>query len=195
MKLRTRWLWIAAAIVVTLLIPFQPGLQAVGNFLVAQDELAPADVVIAISGDTGRVRTASDLLNRGYGRWLILSGGPPGRSGSAARMASDARDHGVSEGRMLLDARAMSTMDNAIGSAQLMEARGLRSAILVTSPYHMRRAIIIFRSVFRRKGLSVRAFPVQDGSFKMQGWWLRRLEGRLVLREYAKLLAWFVGIR
>ena len=195
MKLRTRWLWIAAAIVVTLLIPFQRGLQAVGNFLVVQDDLAPADVVIAISGDVGRVRTASDLLNRGYGRWLILSGGPPGRSGSAARMASDARDHGVSEERMLLDATAMSTMDNATGSAQLMQARGFHSAILVTSPYHMRRAVIIFRSVFRRRGLSVRAFPVQDGSFKMQGWWLRHPERHLVLREYAKLLALFVGIR
>jgi uncharacterized SAM-binding protein YcdF (DUF218 family) len=193
-KNRSGWLWIAIAIVVIPLAD-QQVLQAIGDFLVVQDALVPADVVIAISGDAERVRTASDLLNHGYGRWLLLSGGPLGRYGSVARMASDARDHGVSEARMLLDAHAISTTGNAEGSARLMQARGLHSAILVTSPYHMRRAIIIFRSVFQPRGLSVRAFPVQDSFFKVRGWWWRRMERQLVLREYGKLLALLAGIQ
>ena len=97
--------------------------------------------------------------------------------------------------QILMDDLGVSTVENARGSAQVMRAQGLRSAILVTSPYHMRRAAVIFRAFFRPAGLTVQAHPVQDSFFRPEGWWRHRSDRQLVIREYAKLVAFLVGIR
>ena len=95
---------------------------------------------------------------------------------------------------LLLDEQATSTYENAVGSARLMQVHGLSSAILVTSPYHMRRAAIEFRSVFLPQGLTVRAFPAQDSFFRLERWWTRGKDRALVIREYLKLVAFLAGI-
>lgn len=128
-------------------------LQAAGDFLAVEDPLHRADAIIAISGDgQERVRAASELLRRGLGRWLILSGGPGGGSGSARQLLDYAYEVGVPDDRILVDDGATSTTGNARGSADLMRRKGLRSAILVTSPYHMRRSAVIFRGLLPTPG-------------------------------------------
>lgn len=180
------------ALVTVSVVLAEPALQAAGTFLAAEDPLAPADAVIAISGNNlERVRTAAQLLLDGYARWLILSGGPP----PIIEMQQLARGFGVPEEQILTDPSATTTLENAHGSARVMIAQGLRSAILVTSPYHMRRAIILFRDVFARQRLEVRAYPAQDSIFRADGWWRRRRDREFVLREYPKLLALLFGVR
>jgi uncharacterized SAM-binding protein YcdF (DUF218 family) len=170
-------------------------LQAAGTFLAVEDPLAPADVIIAISGDgPERVGTAVALLRAGYAPRLLLSGGPGERSGSARELVRYAAGFSVGAERIIVDAAALSTVDNARGSAAAMRARGLRTAILVTSPYHMRRSAVIFRRYFGPMGLSVRAYPVQQSFFQTSGWWRRPQDRHLVIREYIKLLAFLAGI-
>lgn len=178
-----------------MLLFHQPLLQAAGNFLAASDPLRRSDAVIAIGGDgEERVRTAASLLRQGHGRVLIVSGGPGSGSRSADHLARWARRYGVAEENLLLDPTATTTTENAEGSAALMRAHGLRSAILVTSPYHMRRAAVIFRDRFRPLGMSVRAFPVPDSFFRMEGWWRRPPARRIVLREYLELVAFWLRL-
>lgn len=187
----------SAGAVVIALLAHQALLQAVGDFLAPEDPLAPADAVIAISGDgRERVRTAAEIFHQGYVTWVVLSGGPAHRgSGSAQEMARYAQEFGTPAERILLDERATTTVANAQGSAQVMEERGLRRAILVTSPYHMRRAIIIFRAAFAPRGLSVQAYPARDSFLDLEAWWKRPQTRQFVLREYAKLVAFLIGIR
>ncbi len=193
----------AAALVVAVVLAAAallspPGLQAIGDFLVVEDALVPADAVIAISGDgTGeRVATAVDLVRRGYGRWLILSGSRAGAAaaGATAAMVQAALRGGIPEERLLVDDASASTEDNARHSAVLMADQRLHSAILVTSPYHTRRAAVIFRREFRRRGLELRVVPAQRSFFDVRGWWTRRPERALVIREYAKLVGAILGI-
>ena len=51
---------------------------------------------------------------------------------------------GVPPEHVLVEEESQSTLDNAVNSARLMQAHGFRSAILVTSPYHTRRALWVF---------------------------------------------------
>lgn len=174
-----------------------PLLQAAGNFLVISDALRPADAIIAIGGDgRERIATAVGLINGGYGRWLVISGGPYGEElNSATAMRQQAAAEGIGAERMLVDDRAESTYENAVGSATLMKSRGLYTAILLTSPYHTRRAAVVFSRVFRPEGLQVRVLAVDDGYFRADRWWTRGFERHLVLREYEKLLAFLGGFR
>jgi uncharacterized SAM-binding protein YcdF (DUF218 family) len=169
-----------------------PVLQAAGTFLAAEDPLAPADAVIAISGNNSeRVHTAALLLRDGYAQWLILSGSPR----SIVEMERLAHDFGVPKEQIFSDPNATSTLENAHGSAEVMKSHRLRSAILVTSPYHMRRAITLFRDVFGRQGLEIRAYPAQNSIFRADGWWRRSNDREFVIREYVKLLGVVVGVR
>jgi len=174
----------------------EPILQAVGDFLVVSDPLEKADAVIAIGGDgPERVATAMKLLRDGYGEWLIVSGGPYAREFNSGHLMRDqALRAGMSAERLLVDDQAESTADNARGSARLMERHRLASAVLLTSPYHTRRAGMIFSREFRRRRLSVRVIAVDDGHFRVEQWWTRVFERHLVVREYGKLVLFLGGI-
>ncbi len=83
-----------------------------------------------------------------------------------------------------------STIDEARRDAQLLQARGLHSALLVTDAFHSRRAWLLFRAAFAHRGLSVRSVPVPD-SLDLAHWWLHPVSARRVLEEWAKLV-WYV---
>ncbi len=173
------------------------GLQALGDFLVIRDPLVQVDAVIAVSGDgPERAKTASALLQQGYAHWLILSGSKRGAAvgGATAAMLRAALYAGVPEGRILIDEQSLSTLDNARNSAGLMRTHGLRRAILVTSPYHTRRAAWVFRSEFISRGLEIHVYAVDQSFFEVRQWWMRERDRDLVVREYEKLLAFLLGI-
>lgn len=165
-----------------------------GDFLIAQDQLRPADAAIAIAGDGARAKEAASLVQQGYAQWLIVSGGPYGRGlNSADTMVRNAIRVGIPRDRILVDRQATATIENSTRTADLMQQHGLRSAILVTSTYHMRRSILIFRREFGRRGLDVRAHPAHEAFFDVNRWWTRDFERRLVLGEYLKLTAFVLG--
>jgi uncharacterized SAM-binding protein YcdF (DUF218 family) len=193
----TRWLALAVIVVgaVTLCAPI---LQAAGDFLVVNDPLEPADAIITVSGNgPDRLTTAVRLLHDGLGRVLIISGGPYRLGTRSRNSAIVMRDQVVAAGvppqRVLVDDRATSTHENAVGTAGLMETHSLRTAILVTSPYHARRAGLIFARVFRSRGLAVRVRSAEESFFEVRRWWIRGRDRHLVAREYLKLVAALAG--
>ncbi len=113
---RALGLALAGTVLLSVLFP-EEILQAIGNFLIVRDRLAPADAVIAISGDgTGeRARTAARLVLEGYGSWLIVSGSP---GKSTWDMVGVALEAGVPRDRILVDDTSDSTLKNAEQSAR-----------------------------------------------------------------------------
>jgi len=175
----------------------EPLLQAAGDALVVSDPLRVVDAVIVIGGDgIERIATSRRLLQDGYGQWLVISGGPYGRGlNSAVTMRRQALTSGVPPARILVDDTSESTTDNAEMTARLMTSHGLRSGVVLTSPYHTRRVGVIFSRVYRRMGLMVRVLAVDDGHFRIERWWTRPDDRRLVVREYLKLAAFLGGAR
>jgi len=197
---RARAVWLGLLLVLALMVALTAAnresvLQAIGDFLVVRDPLRPADAAIAIAGNGARASGAARLVQQGYAQWLIVSGGPYGGGlNSADTLLRDAMRLGISRDRIYVDRQATATIENSTGTADLMQQHGLRSAILVTSDYHMRRSILIFRREFRRRGLDVRAHPAQETFFDANRWWTRDFERRLVVGEYLKLVAFVVGL-
>jgi uncharacterized SAM-binding protein YcdF (DUF218 family) len=173
-------------------------LVGVGHWLDLTDPLAKADAIVAISGDTGaRTESAVAVWKAGYAPLLIFSGGSsdPESVASAELMKRAAIAAGVPANAIIVEGTSATTEENAQHVAVLMKGRGLRSAILVTSPYHQRRAAILFEREFDRTGLSFRNHPADDPDWDATLWWTREPSRSLTLVELAKLGALVAGQR
>jgi uncharacterized SAM-binding protein YcdF (DUF218 family) len=173
-------------------------LVGVGHWLDLSDPLAHADAIVAISGDTGaRAESAIALWKQGYAPVLIFSGGSsdPESVASAELMKRTAVSAGVPASAIIVEGTSATTEENAQRVAELMKAAGLRSAILVTSPYHQRRAAILFEREFDRIGLSFRNHPADDPEWDATLWWTSEPSRSLTLIELAKLGALVAGQR
>jgi uncharacterized SAM-binding protein YcdF (DUF218 family) len=173
-------------------------LVAIGHFLGVADPLEKADAIVAISGDTGaRAETAIALWKQGYAPVLIFSGGSrdPRSVASAELMKRAAVAAGVPANAIVVEGSSATTEENALRVAELMTVRGLKSAILVTSPYHQRRAALLFGPEFDRAGLSFRNRPADDPDWDANLWWTRDPSRTLTLVELVKLGALVAGER
>lgn len=68
-----------------------------------------------------------------------------------------------------------------------MKARGLETAILVTSPYHQRRASNLFAQEFGPAKLTFTNYPARDPQWDPNTWWLHEPARTLTVVELAKL--------
>jgi len=165
-------------------------LAGIGHVLDVRDPLDHADTIVAISGDNGpRVATAVALWRAGYADRILFSGASidPESASSAELMKRQALRLGVPADRILVETTSTSTEENAANVAEIMNAKGLRSAILVTSPYHQRRASMLFSRAFRRHGLTFRNHPADDPEWDPDFWWTREPARTLTVIELAKL--------
>ena len=113
-----------------------------------------ADGIVALTGGASRITDAVELLASGRGRRLLITGvGPTTNTAELIRLAPDYE-------RWFsccidLDYTAINTVGNAAQTRRWARERGFRSLVVVTSGYHMPRALLIAR----RAKLNVGAFP------------------------------------
>ena len=165
-------------------------LALVGHVLAVSDPLRKADVIVAVSGDAGpRTETAVRLWKQGYAPVVLFSGASedPNSVSSAELMKREAIKLGVRADAILVEPDSTTTDENAKLTAHLMAAQGMHSAILVTSPYHQRRASLLFERAFAAEGLSFLNHPADDPSWDSDRWWMREPSRTLTLVELAKL--------
>ena len=166
------------------------GLVLIGHLLDGEDPLAKADAIVALSGDDGpRTATAVDLWKRGYAPTIIFAGSAldPESISSAEIMKREAVAAGVPAPAILVETSSSTTEENAERVLALMGANKLRSAILVTSPYHQRRAAILFARVAAPAEITLRNYPARDPQWDPNTWWLTEPARTLTFVELAKL--------
>jgi len=91
---------------------------------------------------------------------------------------------------VLLQGNARSTLDEAYAVCKYLAGnREADTLILVSSPAHMRRAQMIFRSTLRvaDKAVVIGCQPSTYSSFNGVKWWRRREDIQTVLAEYIKI--------
>ncbi|MCU0641634.1 MAG: YdcF family protein [Candidatus Margulisbacteria bacterium] len=172
-------------------------LPFLADHLVVRDSLDRADLIIVLSGDNNgeRVAEAVGLYKAGYAPRLLMSGGPLAWHLTAAQwMKKQAVESGVPAAAISLQAESRSTLEDAIFSLPQVKESGARSVILVTSPYHSRRAAVVFRKVFAPAGIRVISYPCRRSEFNPDRWWTRHEDTGFVVWEYvANVLYFFKG--
>ena len=135
-----------AAFVILLAIAFLAGAIGFIGFLskMRGSETKPyrtADGIVVLTGGSSRVSDAMELLADGYGKRLLISGVHPTNAASdISRSLPD--NQSLLRCCVDLDRSAVNTRSNAAEARRWVRERGFKSLIVVTSNYHMPRAIV-----------------------------------------------------
>lgn len=92
-----------------------------------------------------RIERGYELYKNGYGKYIIVSGGKgSGENISEAEaMKRYLMSKGVNSSQILIDDRSNSTMANIINSKNIMKKNNLRTSIIVSNKYHLKRASLM----------------------------------------------------
>lgn len=104
----------------------------------------------AVWGDTpspeleARIMWAVQLYHEGRAPVLFVSGGPTGSSLSEADvMSAVAAAHGVPRSAIIIDSAGSTTASTLTNLERYMKGNGLRTSLMVSSPFHMARIMIL----------------------------------------------------
>jgi uncharacterized SAM-binding protein YcdF (DUF218 family) len=143
-----------------------------------------ADGIVALTGGASRIVDAMELLAQKRAQRLLISG---------ANRLTNANDisrlHPEFEAvvRCCVDFdRSLNTLGNAIETRRWAEKRNIRSLIVVTSAYHMPRAMA--EIAHQLPGVTLIAFPVFSEKLRAEPWWSDVSIARLIVLEYLKFL-------
>lgn len=190
-------LFLAVPVLVSVLaiLLFAPG------FLFPEDIPRKADAVVLFigPGNEARLDEARQLLREGYARYLLI----PARNeihrlngqGVLERISKT-----VPRGNLILRVRLAAnygrhfenTHIEALEAKRMMDDMGLRSAMLVSSAYHMRRISMIAGRVFDADKYSISCNPARWQKPFAAADWLNRERRKLIVSEYVKI-GWFLA--
>jgi len=145
-----------------------------------------ADAIVVITGGSDRIKMGFDLFNQGLAKKIFISGVYRGVDVKA--IMNMHRQEPTTESYLNLGYLANTTYDNAKESSLWLKGENYSSFFLVTSDYHMPRALRLFN---RELGNKVKIIPYPVISVKDDGQYNFLL---LAFKEYNKyLLSYFQG--
>lgn len=152
----------------------------------------PADGIVALTGGASRITDAMELLAGNQGKRLLISGvNPATKPGELIRLTPEYEK--LFACCIDLGHQALNTSGNALEIAQWSRALGFRSLIVVTSGWHMPRALVELRREMPATDLI--PYSVVTDRMREEPWWANMQTARLLMLEYLKYLAALARVR
>jgi hypothetical protein len=182
-----KWLWAFALLIVGLIVF---GWNA-GKWLVVDDP-QPSDVIVVLAGETDhRPARALQLLDRGMARRVLIDVQAEAMvfkfsEVELARMY--ARDLPEAASVEICPIEGLSTRDESHDVEKCLARIAGTRVLLVTSEFHTRRALSIFRHEIRGKSFAVAA-AYNDTQFGTR-WWDHRQWAKTCVDEWQRVIWW-----
>jgi uncharacterized SAM-binding protein YcdF (DUF218 family) len=141
-----------------------------------------ADGIVALTGGASRITDAIELLASGRGKRLLISGANRATNSNEISRLNPEFEPWV---RCCVDFdRSLNTLGNAVETKRWAERRGFRSLIIVTSNYHMPRALA--EIAHQLPDVVLVPFPVVTDRQRTERWWGHWVTTRRMFIEYVK---------
>ncbi|MEX2129150.1 MAG: YdcF family protein [Xanthobacteraceae bacterium] len=189
-----RWLRPLAIPCVLAAVALAAGFLVFANGVPRSEEKAvrAADGIVVLTGGASRIVDAVELLSADRGKRLLISGvNPTTTHAELIRMNPEVERLLV--GRIDLGREATNTIGNAIETGHWVREQKFRSLIVVTSGWHMPRALI--EIAHELPGVTLIPYPVVSDRMRDEPWWSDAQTIRLLLVEYVKYVASYVRVR
>jgi uncharacterized SAM-binding protein YcdF (DUF218 family) len=151
-----------------------------------------ADGIVVLTGGSSRVSDAIELLAKGYGKRLLISGVHP-TNGLVDISRTLPDNQGLLSCCVDLDRSAVNTRSNAFETRRWAHERRFKSLIVVTSNYHMPRAIVELSH--EMPDIELLPYAVIGDKWRDEPWWTSGATFRLLLSEYVKYVAAELRVR
>ena len=164
-----------------------------GTMLVVNNPQA-SDLIVVLAGETNqRPALALDLLHRNYAPKILLD--VPANTTiydrKIVQVAEEYVQHRSESAQIsICPIRGLSTREEAREVATCVSREKTTRILIVTSDYHTRRALSIFRHEVHGKSFSVAA--AQDPAQFGVHWWTHRQWAKVCLDEWLRSLWWNV---
>jgi uncharacterized SAM-binding protein YcdF (DUF218 family) len=153
---------------------------------------ARTDGIVVLTGGASRIVDAVELLASGHGKRLLISGVHPSTTPDTLTRVNP-------DFERLLDCcidlghQATNTIGNAVETARWVREKNFKSIIVVTSGWHMPRALIEIENELPEVQLV--PYPVVSERMRETTWWSDAPTVRLLLIEYVKYIASMIRVR
>jgi uncharacterized SAM-binding protein YcdF (DUF218 family)/glycosyltransferase involved in cell wall biosynthesis len=200
-RTRKRAAVLTIALVTTYLLIFETGaLWLAAEPLKVSAPPTQADAIVVFAGGVGesgkagggaqeRIKQAVELYKAGYAPYLVLSSGYVYSFREAESMRALAADQGVPASSIVLEERATNTYQNVKFVDEILRDHRWRRILLVSSPYHMRRALLVWRK--QAPDVTVVPTPVTQSQFYDHGRGATLEQVRGILQEYVAIFGYW----
>ncbi len=204
---RRRFIKIVVAVLSVYIITFYtPLMWIVARPLKISDEPIKAQTIVVFAGGVGesgkagqgyeeRVQYAVELYKEGFADKLIFSSGFNYAIKETVVMKALALDMGVPDSAIILEDKASNTRGNVVFTKAILDQRGWNNILLVSSPYNMRRASMVFHKI--APDVKVSYIPIKSSLFYYHpnmDWQNRRTWRRITMEQIWGIAHEYIGI-
>ncbi|MDD3678953.1 MAG: YdcF family protein [Patescibacteria group bacterium] len=189
-RLIKRAVWLVVLVIcLTIALPL-----FVGWYLSPQDPIEKADAIVTVSGgdNNARIKKTVELYKEGWSPIVIYSGAAAeGSISNAAAMRNISVKMGVPRSDILIEEDSKDTTENASFTAKIIKENNYKSIILVTSPYHQRRTVELFKKELGKDFKIINQSAI-DEDWRKRGWWEDEQGRFLTIGELGKIFVNYI---
>jgi uncharacterized SAM-binding protein YcdF (DUF218 family) len=140
-----------------------------------------AGAIVVLAGGKGRVEEGVRLFRASRAELLFFVGVDPSvRKSDLYRP----RPGDPPADNVILEKSSRNTLENSIFGRDIIVRSGVRSVLLITSRYHLKRASILFRNSLPKE-ITIIPYPVDSANLK-ESWWNHGGSFQLLFSEFYK---------
>jgi uncharacterized SAM-binding protein YcdF (DUF218 family) len=150
-----------------------------------RETVPTADGITVLTGGADRIDQAMKLLAQGKAKRVLITGVYRATTKEELKQLASQGDQYFAC-CVDIDKEARNTIDNATETSEWVAQQHFHSVIVVTSNYHMPRALAELGRAMPDVGLI--AYPVIDKNVHLDRWWTYPGTTKLLMSEYLKYL-------
>jgi uncharacterized SAM-binding protein YcdF (DUF218 family) len=179
----------------------RPLMRGLGNYLIEEDNLKPADAIFVLSGNPeDRAKEAAKLFRKGYAKKIICTGAAIPTLFEVINVKIDEAtlskiallNEEIDSNNIELLHFGTSTREESKAILAYCKENKLSQLIVVSDKFHTNRIDYAFRSLFEKEGVKLILRGAPSSAYSEQNWWAEEAGLLMVNNEYVKLLYYYI---